>query len=376
MAPPIHGRAAGGANRRFDPVGARDRLGFRREAERGVTMVETHQGDEHGHGPPAGGSWFWLTYDALDTALRIGRLALGVYCILARHCNRERQCHVAAKTIAERIGAGHRAVRSAIGRLVDAGLVETVVRHDDQGGRRANGYFLPALPPQEPPASECMGAMHSSARAPCTPVQGPHALEFTAPMQSSAQAPCTPDQGPHALECMARTRGSLNKTFLEDKTFEEQDEAQAAAPPAGANGQAAKERMLAGKKADPVKNSSQGSTGKSAMIPAVIEHYRKYHPRAMRNPNSKSKEWGLIAARLREGFTVADLCAAVDGCHRSPHHCGENDRGQKYQTLELIMRDASHVTMFAEVPERTPGLSEKERRGQRAVEQWVDGGQR
>ena len=66
---------------------------------------------------------------------------------------------------------------------------------------------------------------------------------------------------------------------------------------------------------------------------------------------------------------TADLKTAIDGCHRSPHHCGENDRGAKYQSLELIMRDSKHVLQFLEVPAAMP--SQRLQRSVRAGENWL-----
>jgi hypothetical protein len=88
----------------------------------------------------------------------------------------------------------------------------------------------------------------------------------------------------------------------------------------------------------------------NAAIDAVISHYQSYHPRA--RPGAKERK--KIRDRLKERHSVEDLCKAIDGCHRSPHHCGQNERGTKYQSLELIMRDASHIQQFLEVPSDPP----------------------
>ena len=58
-------------------------------------------------------------------------------------------------------------------------------------------------------------------------------------------------------------------------------------------------------------------------IRAVFAHYRARHPRAFPAPKSTSKEWSAIAARMREGFSLDDLRAAIDGCHMTPHNLGE-----------------------------------------------------
>jgi len=49
-----------------------------------------------------------------------------------------------------------------------------------------------------------------------------------------------------------------------------------------------------------------------------------------------------IRARLKD-FTPADLCDAVDGCLLSDFHGGQNDRGEKYDWIENIMRNGSVV---------------------------------
>lgn len=105
----------------------------------------------------------------------------------------------------------------------------------------------------------------------------------------------------------------------------------------------------------------------------VFGHYRTYHPRAFKSPTARTKEWGKILARFRDGYSVQDLKDAIDGNHRSPFHCGENKDGTRYNALELIVRDSSQVAKFLEIPQvgAEPVLSEKERRGQRAVKSWA-----
>jgi len=100
--------------------------------------------------------------------------------------------------------------------------------------------------------------------------------------------------------------------------------------------------------------SSPGARSKE--IDAVIAHYRNLHPLA--RPGEKERR--LISARLKDGFTVEDLIQAINGCHASPFHRGENDRNRPYQSLELIVRDAKHVQDFIEVlstiEKPTPGI--------------------
>lgn len=86
----------------------------------------------------------------------------------------------------------------------------------------------------------------------------------------------------------------------------------------------------------------------------VMDHYKKYHPRAFPKVLSTLKEAKKIQARLKEGFSVEDLIEAIDGCHRSEYHQGQNDQCKKYDSLELIVRDGSKVQQFIEI-NRTSG---------------------
>ena len=38
---------------------------------------------------------------------------------------------------------------------------------------------------------------------------------------------------------------------------------------------------------------------------------------------------------------------AIDGCAKSPWHMGDNPSGKRYDSIELILRDAEHIERFA-----------------------------
>lgn len=92
------------------------------------------------------------------------------------------------------------------------------------------------------------------------------------------------------------------------------------------------------------KTDPPASDSKTSPVGLVIKHYQTHHPKSRIAPSGD--EGKKIHARLKEGFTVEDLCNAIDGCHLSPHHCGKNDTGTKYQSLELIVRNSSKVNQF------------------------------
>lgn len=65
-------------------------------------------------------------------------------------------------------------------------------------------------------------------------------------------------------------------------------------------------------------------------------------------PIFDSKRKAKVEARLKEKYTVEDLCRAIDGCFATPFNRGDNANGKAYLDLELICRDASHVDGFIE----------------------------
>jgi len=66
------------------------------------------------------------------------------------------------------------------------------------------------------------------------------------------------------------------------------------------------------------------------------------HPRS----NLDDKRKALIRKNLKSGYSVADLKSAIIGCSNTPHNMGDNDRGQVYDSLELILRTSDHIDRF------------------------------
>lgn len=86
-------------------------------------------------------------------------------------------------------------------------------------------------------------------------------------------------------------------------------------------------------------------------VASVFNHWRQVmkHPRSAMD----AKRRKLIESRMKEGYSEEDLKSAIDGCSRSSFHMGGNDRQQRYDGLDLILRDASHVDNFLSL-ERNP----------------------
>lgn len=108
-------------------------------------------------------------------------------------------------------------------------------------------------------------------------------------------------------------------------------------------------------------------------IRQVFDHYRTHKPKSFPSPHSKMKEWRKVRDRLKDGHSVDDLRQAIDGCFVSAFHMGENPRQRRYDTLELIMRDADHVQQFIDIHDNrgSPVLSERSMKNNRAAESFL-----
>jgi hypothetical protein len=61
----------------------------------------------------------------------------------------------------------------------------------------------------------------------------------------------------------------------------------------------------------------------------------------------------LINRWLKE-YAKQDLLDAIKGCSLTPHNMGDNPQGQRYDSLELILRDVEHIDRFIRNCEHPP----------------------
>lgn len=80
---------------------------------------------------------------------------------------------------------------------------------------------------------------------------------------------------------------------------------------------------------------------------AVIDEVFEFWKTAMSHPRAKvdDKRKKLIRKALKL-YELSDLKDAIIGCTLSPYHMGHNDVKTRYDSLELILRDASHIDRF------------------------------
>lgn len=76
----------------------------------------------------------------------------------------------------------------------------------------------------------------------------------------------------------------------------------------------------------------------------------------MESPRSvlDEKRRKVIESRLKDGYSPEDICKAIRGCRKSHFHMGQNDKGTKYNGIDLICRSAEHVDRFMTFDDNPP----------------------
>jgi hypothetical protein len=86
-------------------------------------------------------------------------------------------------------------------------------------------------------------------------------------------------------------------------------------------------------------------------VSQVFNHWQ----RVMHKPRASldEKRRNIIRKALAH-YTVTDLCLAIDGCNASAWHMGDNDKGRKFDGLDLILRDAGKIDAFMAMRDAPP----------------------
>lgn len=90
------------------------------------------------------------------------------------------------------------------------------------------------------------------------------------------------------------------------------------------------------------------SAKQDLIVQEIFDHWKL----TMNSPRSKldNKRIGLITKALTN-YTSADLKLAITGNASSEFNMGKNDRGTKYNGLDLILRDADHIDKYIAMAE-------------------------
>lgn len=104
----------------------------------------------------------------------------------------------------------------------------------------------------------------------------------------------------------------------------------------------------------PVTPSSSEDARPQSDVQTVFQHWQQKlnHPQAKLTPERQRK----ISVALKN-YSAASLCQAIDGCSVTPHNLGHNDRGEVYDDISLIVRDAEHIERFMRNAKQPPKLN-------------------
>lgn len=81
---------------------------------------------------------------------------------------------------------------------------------------------------------------------------------------------------------------------------------------------------------------------------AVFTHWRDVMGKPLGKTKLSTKRDKAIRARLKDGYSVDDIKKAIDHCSNTSHNMGLNDRGTKYNDIELICRNSENLERFME----------------------------
>ncbi len=108
-------------------------------------------------------------------------------------------------------------------------------------------------------------------------------------------------------------------------------------------------------------------------IQKIFEHWQHvmHHPKAHLDHKRKV----IIERALSFGYTAEQLCNAITGCSYTPHNVGDNDRSQRFDGLQIILRDGDQIDRFIHNYEYPPHpISEADKRYQsnaETLEAWM-----
>lgn len=111
-----------------------------------------------------------------------------------------------------------------------------------------------------------------------------------------------------------------------------------------------------------VQRGANTGFNRTAEIKQVFEYWRAKTGRAESTKMTPDRT-AKIRSRLKEGYTVSDLCKAVDGIMTSDFHTGANDNGKPYTDCSIVFRNAQKVDHFMSLAPSAPVATPVKREG-------------
>lgn len=251
-------------------------------------------------------------------------------------------CHIASndegwptqETLALYTSFTPRHVRRMVDDLVRKGFL--VTRHVPRGGRLPNGTIAMNERVLYGCGPKLLGGpeLHKAAPRP-KPVTGLAPAAPPAPLpQGGHLGPADPDK------------------MSAKEEFKEEDPSLPPTPPEPSTPPASQESERA---------SARQEEKSAADVPTVLSHWKNTLLPELRGPVDRPYRVATVLARLADGFTVEELCHAIDAAKESPWHCAE---GQEHRlAVGTLFGKAESVSSLAK---KGRALSEAREREQRA----------
>jgi DNA-binding MarR family transcriptional regulator len=215
---------------------------------------------------------------------------------LADHSDDDGNCWPGLKGLAEKCGISRASVIEHINRLEKLGLIAKQKRHDENGYRRSNIYVLNINQSPEIQRRENLRRNFAS---------------------------LSPDL---PLSKVKNLDGNIIEPVIES-TIEPSNIREVC-------------------KTSP-SSVSKPKPSKEQKLPAEALEIFQYWKKVMDHPRAKldDKRKRRIMQALKS-YSAEDLKEAINGCAKTPFNMGQNDSNQKYNDLELILRDAKRIEQF------------------------------
>ena len=126
-----------------------------------------------------------------------------------------------------------------------------------------------------------------------------------------------------------------------------------------------------------ISHSQPERSTKAQSLTADIEEIFEHWQAIMHHPQAKldTKRKRVITQALQSGYSVSQLCQAISGCAQTPFNMGENDRGQRYDSLALVLRDSDHIDRFihnAHTPPQPKSINPVLEQNRRSMTELLD----
>lgn len=107
---------------------------------------------------------------------------------------------------------------------------------------------------------------------------------------------------------------------------------------------------------------------------SVFEHWRSVHGHKSAKLTADRRK---VIQRALKNYSDDELCEAITGYKASAWHQGQNERGQVYDALELMLRDAKHIDAgigYARKPAQARTAADlREAATINTIEEWANG---